>query len=146
MDSVSSPELAEIFERVSDYVDLKGATNAWEIDRRMRYTIDKCRTIVKIERAADRPRKSRIETFGYAAEQLDKLVEHDFPSRVIGEANRRPKGMIAQTLLYGSEKARRRVAAYRRARIAAYPPYGVRPRWPAPPRVPEARRFRAWRR
>jgi len=146
MDSVSSPELAGIFERVSDHVDLRGATSAWQIEKRMRHTIDKYKTMVKIERAADKPRKSRIKEFGHAADELDKLVEHDFSTRVIDEANRRPKSVIAQTLLYGSEKAKKRGMAYRRARIAAYQRAGVRPRWPAPPRVPETRRTRAWRR
>lgn len=146
MDSVSSPELAGIFVRVGSQIDLGGATNAWEISERMRHACDVYRAIVEIERLDDKPRKSRIKHFGYMAEQLDKLIEHGFPERVIFEANKRPKGYIAQTLLYGSEKARKRVAAYRRARIAAYEPYGVRPRWPTPPRVPETRRRYWWRR
>jgi CO dehydrogenase/acetyl-CoA synthase alpha subunit len=124
VDSVSSPELAALFRRVSDYVNMKGATDALRIETRMRHVVELCKTAVKIERASEKPRKSRIKTFGYRAEQLDKLIEAGFPDRVVVEALRYPRGFIARTLR-GIEQAQR-MSAQRRARQRPFRAYSPR--------------------
>jgi hypothetical protein len=142
VDSISSPELAKIFGRLPAAIELKGATDAAELERRMQFYID-----VQRARAMIAKREKTKDANIWRAEQIDKLIEHEFPERVIREALRQPRGLIAQTLLHGKAEAKRRVLAYRRARIAAgYPTVGVRQRVPSLPTIPETRRMRAWRR
>jgi hypothetical protein len=137
---MSSPELAKAFARLEEKVDLQGQTTAWLVARRMEYVIEKYKTVAKLHP------KRRAE-FMYMAEQLDRALENGFPEGVIREADKDPTGIIAQTLLYGREEAKRRVLVYRRARIQANVRYGVHPEQRRVLRVrPEARRLRAWKR
>jgi hypothetical protein len=139
MDSVSSPELAEIFDRTSQKVDFKGAYDAGDIDAKMEYKVDLYRARAHIVKTKQRRKKLR-----YLADQLDRLIEHGASERWIAMAVRNPKGFISQTLLHGRAEAKRRVLAYRRQRIAAYQRVGVRPEVPRFAPVPETRRMR-WR-
>jgi|GEM_PF-2828397 hypothetical protein len=128
MDSVSRPEFAKIFDRVSSDIDLEGATSAAAINNRMKVEIHKAKTNVTEER--NRAKESKIKVAidyhsaysaysAYAAEELDKLIAHDFAGRTIFEANLNPKGMVSQTLLYGRVEARKRVLAQKRAEVRA---------------------------
>lgn len=132
MDSVSSPEFARIFDRVRAVVDLQGAMTALEIENRMKIAIylarrrraESPKMVEKLRKQLRRElgrRASKLERQAmalkltinralrdqrmYIAEQLNKLIEHDFAGRAIWEANRHPRGIVAQTLVYGSEMA-----------------------------------------
>ena len=136
-DSVSSPELDDLYMRLSARAYMKGATNAREIEKRMQEAIDTYRTIVKIERSADKPRLWRIKRAAYNADQLDRLVENDFPAAFIREAEKHPLGVIARGL-YGEKEYRRRLRAQRMTRrtyLRAYPRVGVRFRGEELPRT-----------
>lgn len=144
--------ITQVYQRLPATIDLRGATSAFEIERRMNYEVERLRNVADIERAAKKPREKKIGTLMHIAENIDKLVENDFASRFIWAANRDPGGVISRTL-FGQEEARRRAAearlkaiAHRRALIQAYPRAGIRPIVPRIPPVPEARRMRAWRR
>ena len=112
MDSVSRPEFGKIFERTSWQVDFGGATTALGINNRMK---------IEIHRAKNKVKQSKIgvirEFHGFSAEQLDKLIAHDFAGRTVFEANLAPKGIIAQTLLYGREEGKKKVLAQQRAQV-----------------------------
>jgi hypothetical protein len=146
MDSISSPELAGIFDRVSLTIEMKGAYNAAAIENRLKIARHMCKTNAKIAETEE-----ERKPWAFRAEEYDKLIEHNFSERVIFEAIMRPKGFISQTLLYGREEAERRMRAQRRAAERfkrAYPRVGVRYR-PAPevfPRRPIYRRPRVGRR
>ena len=118
MDSVSRPEFHGIFDRVSMDVELKGAASAIAIENRLKIVRHQSKKRVK---AAKRRFARRF--YGFKAEEFDKLIEHDFADRAIYEANRDRRGIIAQTLLYGREKARKRVLAQKRAEIRGRLPF-----------------------
>jgi hypothetical protein len=132
MDSVSSPEVAEIFDRLSLYTDMQGATNAAAIEHRLLFVRQICKFKAKMSK-----RLTTRARYGYRTEQLDKLIEKGFPERAIVEANRYPKGIISLTLRYGRQEAKRILAQRRAAVRLAYPRAGVRYQLPA--RVPERR-------
>jgi len=134
-----SPEVEAVFTRVSSKIDVEGATDAAELESRLQFYVDINKTRAKIAK-----RKTTRIRDNYRAEQVDKLIEHGFPDRVINEAIKAPKGIIAQTLLYGKEEAKRRVLEYRKQRIRGYVRAGVRPTAIRIPPAPETRRMR-WR-
>ena len=113
-EKMASPEVAKEFDRVSGKVNLKGATDAAEIEKRMEFKVDLWRTRAKIVKTKWAKKRNRRN-----ANWFDTMIEHGFPDRVILEAIKAPKGIIAQTLLHGKEEAKRRVLAYRRQRIKA---------------------------
>ena len=115
MDSVSRPEFAGIFDRVSAVVELAGVKTPIRIENRMRVEIHRAKSIAKDIKDA-RLRRLR-KHYWFRAEQLDKLKEHDFAGRTIYEAHRDPNGVIAQTLLYGREEAQKRIRAQKRAAL-----------------------------
>jgi len=143
MDSISSPELASMFDRISATVDMQGALDAAEIEYRLKVARDKCKN--KAKRTKNTMTRQRS---AYLAEQYDKLIEKGFSERVINEANKDPRGIIFLTLFYGRAEARR-ILAQRRARARmAYLRVGVRYP-PAQKEYPRRRiyeRPRGWRR
>ena len=114
LDSLSIPEFAGIFDRVSMDIDLAGATTGIAIENRLKVHRHYAKTRA---RSAKRVRGRKF--YGFKAEELDKLIEHDFSGRAIHEANVRPKGLICQTLLYGREEALKRVKERAKAVIKA---------------------------
>ena len=134
--------ITQVFDRLPATIDLRLATSALEIERRMNREVDRLRTLAAIERAATRPREKRIRWLLRDAENIDKLIETDWAARFIWAAEQRPEGVIARTLF--REEARRRAIAHRRAMIRAYPGVGARPIWPRAPPIPETRRMRPW--
>jgi len=143
MDSISSPELARIFERVSTTIDMQLAFDSAEIEARLEIARDRCKN--KAKKAKNMITRQRS---AYLAEQYDKLIEKNFADRVIFEANKDPRGIIFLTLFYGRAEAKR-ILAQRRARARmAYPRVGVRYP-PARKEYPRRRiyeRPRGWRR
>jgi hypothetical protein len=142
--------ITQVFKRLPANIDLRGATSAFEIERRMNFEVERLRALANIERQGKRPRRWIIGRLLHNAENIDKLIETDWPSRFVWASNKDPKGVISRTL-YGKEEARvraaearRRAIAHRRAMIYA-PRAGVRPLFPRVPPVPETRRMRAWR-
>ena len=112
MDSLSRPEFSGIFNRVSMDIELKGATSSVGIENRLKIARHYSKTRAKVAKKAFM-RKS----YGFKAEELDKLIEHDFAGRAIYEANRDLKGKIAETLMYGREEALKRAKVRAKARI-----------------------------
>lgn len=143
MDSVSRPEFHKIFDRISTDVDLKGATTAIAIENRMKVAVfmkkkevESIRLIEDLKRTLRRELGRKASEFDrqiwrlksginraiarqtrYRAEQINKLMEHDFAGRAIFEGNRAPKGIIANTLRYGREEALKRILAQKRAEV-----------------------------
>ena len=117
MDSLSSYEFHKIFKRVDVVVELAGATTGTRIENRLNIEIHRSKSIAK---DIKEPRLMNLRKFYRSkADKLDKLKEHDFAGRAIHEANVRPKGIIAQTLLYGREEAMKRIKAQKRAALRA---------------------------
>lgn len=114
MDSLSRPEFHGIFDRVSMDVELEGATTAISIENRLKVERHYAKT-----RAKTAKRRYARRFYKFKAEELDRLLEHDFAGRAIYTANIDPKGIVAQTLLYGRGEARRRILAQKRAAIRA---------------------------
>ena len=145
MDSVSRPEFHKIFDRISTDVDLKGATTAIAIENCMKLAVfmkkkeaESIRLIGDLKRTLRRELGQKASEFDkqiwrlksginraiarqtrYRAEQIDKLIEHDFAGRAIFEGNIAPKGIIANTLRYGRKEALRRILAQKRAAVRA---------------------------
>jgi len=143
VDSVSRPEFHKIFDRISTDVDLKGATTAIAIENRMKLAVfmkkkevESIRLIEDLKRTLRRELGRKASEFDkqiwrlksginrvmaaqrrYRADQIDKLIEHDFAGRAIFEANRAPKGIIAMTLRYGKKEAKKRIIAQKRAEV-----------------------------
>ena len=145
MDSVSRPEFHKIFDRISAYVDLKGATTAIAIENRMKIAIfmskkqaESIKLIGDLKRTLRRELGRKASEFDkqifrlksginraivrqtrYRAENINKLMEHDFAGRAIFEANIAPKGIIANTLRYGRKEALKRILAQKRVAVRA---------------------------
>jgi hypothetical protein len=112
MDSLSSPEFHKIFNRVTEYIDLKGKFMVEEIEEELRKAREKCLKLRrKAETSQDRAKFKR-SAIGYG-----NLLEYGFSSRVVYEANVNPKGIVAMTLKYGKKVAKRRILAQKRAQI-----------------------------
>ena len=107
-------DLAQIFDRVSVTVNLQGVRTPGQLRKLMMHRI------VQEKIRAKRAKIKVIRDYmGYCAEQDAKLVDNGFPNIVINEANRHPKGLIYQTLLYGRDEAIRRIQAQKRAEVRA---------------------------
>lgn len=143
MDSVSRPEFHTIFDRISTKVNLKGAMTAIEIEARMKLAVLKAKEASESIRMIEDLKKTLRRELGKKAtqfdqqimhlksginlamageqrrraDQIDKLIEHDFAGRAIFEGNRAPKGIIAYTLQYGRQEALRRISAQQRAAV-----------------------------
>jgi hypothetical protein len=115
LDSVPTPEFHGIFDRVTAVVELAGATTATQIVKRMRIELQRAKRIGKDIKAVKLRRLRKY--YMRKAENLDNLLEHDFPGRVIFEVNKDPNGFIAKTLLYGREEAMRQIKAQKRAAL-----------------------------
>lgn len=107
VDSISRPEFHGIFDRVSMDVELKGATTAVGIENRLRIARHYAKTKAKAAK-----KWFMRKSYGFRAEELDKLIEHDFAGRSIHEAIVWPIGKVADTLLYGREEALRFMHAH----------------------------------
>ena len=107
-------DLAQIFDRVSVAINLQGIRTAGQLRKLMMHRI------VQEKIRAKRAKIKVIRDYmSYCAEQDAKLVDNGFPNIVINEANRNPKGLIYQTLLYGRDDAIKRIQAQKRAEVRA---------------------------
>jgi hypothetical protein len=111
LDSIPSYVFHQIFDRASHDVDLQGCRTAIQIENRLRTARHHAKKLAKTARNANRRKR-----WWYQAEQLDKLIEHNFAGRAIHETHRNPRGLVALTLLYGRKTARERIEAQKRAR------------------------------
>lgn len=112
MDSISSYEFHKIFNRVTDYIDLQGKLSEGEIEKELVKASKKCRRLRRKAETAQERAKLKRAAIGY-----DRLIEYDFPRRVIREAIMDPKGLVSMTLRYGKKEAKRRILAQKRAQI-----------------------------
>ena len=114
MDSISSFELATIFGRLPDSIDLKGKFSAEEIEKELIKFVKKCKKLRrKVETISERKKIKRTII------NIRRLLEYGFSERVIDEANANPKGIFAMTLKFGKKEAKRRILAQKRAHIRA---------------------------
>lgn len=111
MDNIPSYEFHRIFHRTAQTVNLKGKFTAEEIEEELVRVRDICKRLS--ERAETRKTQTK---YRFKAVQLDRLIEYGFPQRVIAEARAKPKGIVALTLRYGHEEAKRRMLAQARTR------------------------------
>jgi hypothetical protein len=118
---LSTPEFGKLFARASEDFDLEGCTTPQQIDNALKH---------EIRKSKDKTNKSKVGVVrayhAYRTEQLDKLIEKDFAGRAIAEANKNPKGLIAQTLLHGRKEALRRIFAQKRAQVRAKQGFKIR--------------------
>jgi hypothetical protein len=112
MDSVPSYEFHKIFRRVSYDVDLKGALDPNEIDRRMK----KAQRNFKAEAWEAYNEAERRKLFT-KAKNLKILREKGFPVQTIAEASENRYGIVNLTLHYGRKKAEEMKLAFERARL-----------------------------
>jgi hypothetical protein len=98
-DWVIDKEIAPLFVRVSEHVDLQGAYTPDEIHERFRQKIKHYKFFS--EKGYCSPKKYR-----QTKENLEKLIENDFGSYVIAHARRHPDQIVSLTLHYGRDKAR----------------------------------------
>ena len=110
MDSIPSYEFHKIFNRVSLDVPLTGCNTATAISNSLRIARHKAKNNAKKETT-----RSARKYWFFKAEEQDKLLEHDFAGRVMFEANRKPKGFIALSLIYGRKTAKQKINAQKRA-------------------------------
>ena len=139
MDSISRPEFAAIFDRISRNIDLKGCTSPLAIELELTEVRDRCKAKSKASTTKTERRK-----FGSRAEWLDTLIENDFAARAVFEALRNPHGIIAMTLIYGRQEARRRILAQKKAALRSRGAFVTVPRRIS--RIPEYRRIPTHRR
>lgn len=112
MDTLPSYEFHDIFDRTSDYIDLKGKCTVKEIEKELAKARKKC---IDLRRNASNPRdRGKLKR---AAIRYRILLEHGFADRTIREARNNPKGIIGMTLRYGKADARRRILAQKRTQI-----------------------------
>jgi hypothetical protein len=114
MDSISSYEFHEIFDRVTVYIDLEGKCTEYEIQKSLEFARDKCRRLAEKAKTAKERNSLKRDAISY-----NNLVQNRFAARVIEEATNNPDGIIALTLLYGKAEAKQRILAQERARIRA---------------------------
>jgi hypothetical protein len=98
-DWVIDKEIAPLFVRVSEYVDMQEAYTPDEIHQRMKQKIKHYKFFC--EKGYCSPKKYR-----QTKENLEKLIENDFGSYVIAHARRHPDGIVNLTLHHGREKAK----------------------------------------
>lgn len=108
----SRPEFAEIFDRTSQEINLEGCTTPLQINRVLNKETARAKVKAKLSKVA-----VQRAYMAWVAEQLDKLIHKDFSGRAIYEANRAPREIIAQTLVYGRVEARKRVLAMKRDKV-----------------------------
>ena len=112
MDSISSPEFAEIFDRTTDNVNLCGKTSSEAIAEKLNNIKNKClemRRIAKTSKARGKLKRTAL--------QYQNLIDYDFPERTIREARAKPNGIVAMTLQYGKAEARARILARKKTQI-----------------------------
>jgi hypothetical protein len=115
MDSVSSFEFSEIFDRISSNINLQGKLSVHDIEKELFKAREQCRKrYFGAETMQERTR------FKAAIKGYDNLLHYGFANRVIEEAAEEPRGFIAMVLIHGKIEAKRRLDAQRRSRMRFY--------------------------
>lgn len=118
METVLSREFGELFDRLSGQIDLQGCTTAALLEAKLIEVRDMHKTQYNIAKESVHARvRAKAAVYARKAEQLDTLIENNFAGRTIYEAGKNPRGMIAMTLKYGKQEARRRILARQRAEL-----------------------------
>lgn len=112
VDSIPSYEFHKIFRRVSYDVDLKGAFDPIEIDRRMEEAQKRFKAHAR--EAETETEKKRLYK---KAKGLEILRDKGFPVQTIAEASENRHGIVNLTLQFGRKKAEEMKLAFERARI-----------------------------
>jgi hypothetical protein len=99
MDFIPDKEFHQIFNRVSQRVNLKGAGTPAEINARLNQGIKEYRYLQKSNRLEQSQARRNISN-------LRKMIFAGFGRRTIDEAIANPQGKIALTLRHGRETAR----------------------------------------
>jgi hypothetical protein len=114
MDSVPSYEFHEIFDRVTEYIDLYGIFTIEGMEVELQRAREKCRKHYRNAKNTWERARFKRAAVGYG-----RLLKHNFASRVLREARKNPDNIIGMTLRYGKTDAKRRIAAQKRAREEA---------------------------
>jgi hypothetical protein len=114
MDAISSFEFHKIFVRVCGFIDFKGKFTVEQIEEELRKARKKCERLHREAENASERAKFKQAAIGYG-----NLLQYDFASRAIYEANRNQNGVVAMTLRHGYKEAKRRILAQKRAQIRA---------------------------
>jgi hypothetical protein len=112
MDSIPNYEFYNIFDRVSDKVNLKGKFSVEEIEEALARSREHCRK--KYEGAETQKERAMFKN---ASTRYSRLMEYGFAQRVIQEAVKNPRGIIAMTLKYGKTEAGQRILAQKRTQM-----------------------------
>jgi hypothetical protein len=106
MDTVPDREFIRIFERISTTISLKGCVTPEDIDRRLRHRMKEInRAIRHAEREETKQRLRRGYQLWSNLLKRRRRSRMNFPDRVIYEASKHPKGIVALTLIHGKAKA-----------------------------------------
>lgn len=108
-------EFHDIFDRTTNYVDLKGKFTVLEIEKALLQTREYCR-----RRYHNADTESERARFKMAKVRYDNLLQHGFARRTVREASFEPQGFIGMTLRFGKMEAKRRLDAQRRSRMRFY--------------------------
>ncbi len=108
-------EFADIFDRTTDNVDLKGKLTELEIEKALLQARESCRR--RYHNA--QTERERIQ-FKNAKVRYDNLLQYGFARRAIHEASLEPQGFISMTLQFGKVEAKRRILAQKRSQIRFY--------------------------
>jgi len=98
-DWVVDREIAPLFVRVSEHVDLQGAYTPDEIHQRMKQKIKHYKFFC--EEGLCKPKK-----YKQTKKNLEKLIDNNFGTYVIAYARRHPDSIVNLTLRHGRDKAK----------------------------------------
>ena len=117
MDSIPDRQFMDIFDRVTEYIDLKGCNTPEDIEERMRWATKFMRTIRRKAKKKSTKRKWRtmlklmytLRREGVPAKspKLKGKTRVGFQTRVMEEVMLHPRRAIALTLTYGKKRALR---------------------------------------
>ena len=117
MDSIPDRQFMYIFDRVTEYIDLKGCETPEDIEERMRWATKFMRTVIRKAKKKSTKRKWRgqlklmytLRREGVPAKspKLKGKTRVGFQTRAVEHAMLHPRRAIALTLHYGKKRARR---------------------------------------
>jgi hypothetical protein len=115
MDEMPDPEFHELFDRTTNYIDLRGKVTVNQISKELWKAREQCKSLYLRAKNMYERANYRNAIAGY-----DNLIRYGFANRTIKEALANPRGFIANTLIYGKIEAKRRLDAQRRSRMRFY--------------------------
>ena len=117
MDTIVDRDFANIFDRVTEYIDVRGCETPEDIEYQMIRSIKYMRKFAKKAKKNSTKRKwyGRIKLLGIlgrdgvpaTSKKLKGKIRMGFARRAIQYAEARPRSRVALTLQYGKEKAQK---------------------------------------